>query len=178
MTLQAPDATAGARLASLQNMHGPDLLQYLVKRTLGDRRLAEDLLQETFLRAWRYLEQHDDTDLVALRPWLFTVARRLMIDVLRARRARPTEVMYEDLSRVSATNDSIGELLASEVVRSALMALRADQRFLLIQLYYHGRTPAEVGEILNIPVGTVKSRSHLAKRALRANLEAAGHLES
>ncbi len=54
------------------------------------------------MRAWRHLRQHAETDLDAFRPWLYTVARRLVVDMLRARRARPIEVMVEDLARLSA----------------------------------------------------------------------------
>lgn len=174
MTFPAPGATAEERLAALHSEYGPQLLNYLVKLTLGDRRLAEDIQQETFLRAWRHLERHDDVDLEAFRPWLYAVARRLMIDVLRARRARPTEVMYEDFARVGLVDDTIGDAISAGTVRDALGRLRADQRSLLLDLYYYGRSPAEVAAYLDIPVGTVKSRAHLAKKSLRALLEAAG----
>jgi RNA polymerase sigma-70 factor (ECF subfamily) len=115
-------------------MFGPHLFTYLIKITLGDRALAEDLLQETFLRAWRYIQAHDDVDLEAFRPWLFTVARRLMIDSLRARRARPPEVMYEDIGPASRTHNAIEDLLTAEAVREALLRLRPEQRDLLLQL--------------------------------------------
>jgi RNA polymerase sigma-70 factor (ECF subfamily) len=174
MNLPAPEATAEARLAALHNRYGPQLLNYLVKLTLGDRRLAEDILQETFLRAWRHLERSDDVDVDTFRPWLFTVARRLVVDVMRARKARPTEVMYEDFARVSLVDDTIGDAITAGTVRDALAQLRPDQRSLLLDLYYYGRSPAEVAADLDIPVGTVKSRSHLAKKSLRALLEAAG----
>jgi RNA polymerase sigma-70 factor (ECF subfamily) len=174
VNLPASEATAEQRLAELHTRYGPQVLNYLVKLTLGDHRLAEDILQETFLRAWRHLERNDDVDLDTFRPWLFAVARRLMIDVLRARRARPTEVMYEDFAQVSLVDDTIGDALAAGTVRDALAQLRPDQRSLLLDLYYYGRSPAEVAAKLDIPVGTVKSRSHLAKKSLRALLEAAG----
>jgi len=174
-SLPSADATGESQLASLQRMFGPHLFTYLIKITLGDRALAEDLLQETFLRAWRYLQAHNDVDIEAFRPWLFTVARRLMIDALRARRARPPEVMYEDTGPASRTQNAIEDLVTAETVREALLRLRPEQRDLLLQLYHHGRSFNDVAKNLNIPIGTVKSRSHLAKQALRAALDAVGH---
>ncbi len=174
-SLSSADATGESQLAGLQRMYGPHLFTYLIKITLGDRQRAEDLLQETFLRAWRYLQAHNDVDLETFRPWLFTVARRLMIDSLRARRARPPEVMYEDIGPDSHTHNAIDDMVTAETVREALLRLRPEQRDLLLQLYHHGRSLTETAEKLKIPIGTVKSRTHLAKRALRAALDAVGH---
>ncbi|MFI2710490.1 sigma-70 family RNA polymerase sigma factor [Micromonospora sp. NPDC018662] len=165
-----PTTAAEARLTRLHELHSKQLLNYVVKLTLGDRRLAEDILQETFVRAWRHLSKNGDTDLDAFRPWLYTVARRLVVDMLRSRRSRPSEVMMDDLTRLSVTEDTIGDLVSARAVREALLRLRPDQRTVLIELYFHGRTPSEVAERLNVPVGTIKSRAHYAKNALRTHL--------
>jgi RNA polymerase sigma-70 factor (ECF subfamily) len=167
-------ATADAALQELHRMYSKALFNYLVKLTLGDRRAAEDITQETFVRAWNHLQHHHDTDLESFRPWLYTVARRLVVDMLRARRSRPVEVIVDDLTQLSDANDSIGSLIIVQVVREALMRLPPMQRALLVDLYYHGRTPTEVAEKLNIPVGTVKSRTYYAKRALRSSLDQQG----
>ena len=163
-------ATVEGRLRALHQMHSKPLFNYLVKLTLGDRLLAEDIVQETFVRAWSHLKRHNDTDLETFRPWLYTVARRLVIDVLRARRSRPAEVVFDDLARFSVSEDIVSDLVVAETVRAALMKLEPKQRALLIELYYHGRSPTEVAGRLNIPVGTVKSRAYYAKRALRSYL--------
>ncbi len=63
----------------IYRLHGRPLFRYLLRMTLGDRREAEDLVQETLLRAWRYMQDHA-ADAQSLRPWLFTVARHLSID--------------------------------------------------------------------------------------------------
>jgi RNA polymerase sigma-70 factor, ECF subfamily len=147
------------------------LLAYVAKLTLGDQRMAEDIVQETFVRAWRYLVRHADVEVEAFRPWLYTVARRLVIDLLRARRSRPAEVIVEDLTRVADTGDDIATMLRATSVRGALLALRPEHRSVLIELYYHGRSTVEVASRLGVPVGTVKSRSHYAKQALRASLD-------
>src|SRR5688572_25190469 len=160
-------ATADARVRTLHELHKKQLLNYLVKLTLGDRRMAEDITQETFVRAWSHLQKHDDTDLETFRPWLYTVARRLVVDMLRARKSRPVEVIVDDFARLSIAEDTIGNLINGRTVHEAMMKLEAGQRCLLIELYYHGSSPTEVAKMLDIPVGTVKSRAYYAKQALR-----------
>src|SRR5690348_13553485 len=81
----------------LYRQHARPLFRYLLRLTLGDYREAEDYLQETFLRTWRYLQEHT-VDPKIMRQWLYTVARRIVIDGLRAKRARPTEVAATDLN--------------------------------------------------------------------------------
>jgi RNA polymerase sigma-70 factor, ECF subfamily len=166
-TAETPDRV----LAELHDLYSKPLLHYIVKLTLGDQRMAEDILQETFVRAWRHLSHNAETDVSAFRPWLYTVARRLVIDMLRSRRARPVEVIVDDLSRVSVGHDNTAAVVTAQVVRDALMELSPEHRTVLIELYYHGRTPSEVAEMLNVPVGTVKSRTYYAKQALRWHLD-------
>ena len=168
---EAAAAVAASRLRALHEMYSKALFNYLVKLTLGDRRLAEDITQETFVRAWNHLRRNEDTDVETFRPWLYTVARRLVVDMVRARRARPVEVIVDDMSLLSTHEDTVGDLVMARTVQEALMRLEPPQRALLIDLYYHGRTPTEVAAKLNIPVGTVKSRTYYAKRALRSHLE-------
>jgi RNA polymerase sigma-70 factor (ECF subfamily) len=148
-------------------LHGPPLYRFLLRITFGDRREAEDLLQETLLRAWRYLQDHT-ADVTKLRPWLYTIARRAAIDAARARQARPTEVILTDLTTLPAGRDDIEQLLDKLTVQRALMSLTPDHRQVLIEVYYHGRTAHEAAEALGIPEGTVKSRIYYGLRALAA----------
>ncbi|WP_433531800.1 sigma-70 family RNA polymerase sigma factor [Micromonospora sp. CA-263727] len=163
--------SAEVKLHTLHKLHSVALLNYLVKLTLGDRLLAEDILQETYLRAWRHLLRNEAADIAIFRPWLFTVARRLVVDMLRARRARPTEVMAEDLTRICAGEDRIDEVVGAHVVRDALRQLSVEHRVVLLELYFYGRSPTELATLLGIPLGTVKSRAYYAKQALRAQLD-------
>jgi RNA polymerase sigma-70 factor, ECF subfamily len=163
--------TPERRLATLHDCDAKALFNYLVKLTLGDRGMAEDILQETFVRAWRHLSRHTDTDLDAFRPWLYTVGRRLVIDMLRARRSRPVEVIVDDLGGLSVAPDDTAGVVNNLAVRDALVQLSPEHRMVLVELYYHGRTPSELAEMLNIPVGTVKSRTYYAKQALRWHLD-------
>jgi RNA polymerase sigma-70 factor, ECF subfamily len=151
--------------AMYQRDRGP-LLAYLNRMTLGDHALAEDLVQEVFLRAWR----HADSDPATLRPWLFTVARNLVIDRLRARRARPVEAAGADPDKLSDETDLADRVVAVRSVRESISTLAPDQRRLLFALYYQGDTPSELAAALNVPAGTVKSRSFAARTALRRAL--------
>jgi RNA polymerase sigma-70 factor, ECF subfamily len=166
----SPDGGAGERLGVLYRLYSRPLLRYLAKLTLGDQRLAEDICQETFIRAWSHLKRDPGMDLESYRPWLYTVARRLVVDMVRARRARPVEVLVEDLAHLVSTRDSAGGVVMAGAIRDALLRLEPAQRQLLLDLYYHGRSPGEVAKELDIPVGTVKSRSYYARLALRTYL--------
>jgi RNA polymerase sigma-70 factor (ECF subfamily) len=135
--------------------------------TFGDRWQAEDLLQETLLRAWRYLQDHT-ADVTKLRPWLYTIARRAAIDAARARQARPTEVILTDLATLPAVRDDIDQLMNKLTVQRGLMSLTPDHRQVLIEVFYHGRTARQAAHTLGIPEGTVKSRIYYGLSALAA----------
>jgi RNA polymerase sigma-70 factor (ECF subfamily) len=155
----------------LYRLHARPLFRYLLRLTLGDRREAEDCLQETFLRTWRWLQEHT-VDPEIMRPWLYTVARRIVIDGVRARQARPTEVAATDLNLLSQPGNDIDRLVQVHALRSALLSLTPEHRATLIELFYHERTAKEAAEILGIPEGTVKSRAYYAVQALRQAAEA------
>jgi RNA polymerase sigma-70 factor (ECF subfamily) len=154
-------------IEKLYRLHAQPLLRFLLGLTRGDRRAAEDLVQETFLRAWRFLNDHE-ADAEKLWPWLYTVARRAAIDTARARQARPIEVIVTDQGLLASAHDDIERLLVALTIRRALMSLSPAHRQVLIEIYYHGRSAREAAEALGIPEGTVKSRGFHALRALGA----------
>ncbi|NHC46400.1 sigma-70 family RNA polymerase sigma factor [Motilibacter aurantiacus] len=169
--------TAGEPLLrALWEEHGPALLAYATRLT-GDRGRAEDIVQETLLRAWRH---GDDLDVRAkgegggLRGWLFTVARHLAVDAHRARLARPREAGDDAVLAALPATDDIERALDSWVVADALAALSPAHREVLVETYYCGRSVAEAAAVLGVPPGTVKSRAHYALRALRLALEERG----
>ncbi|MFF9012909.1 sigma-70 family RNA polymerase sigma factor [Streptomyces sp. NPDC014870] len=152
-------------LAELQRDHGPALLGFLLGLTYGDRQRAEDLAQETLVRAWLHPEAFDGS-YASIRPWLFTVARRLAIDARRSRLARPAETGDGVLACTPDPADATESAVAALDVRAAVRGLSPEHRAVLVRLYFHGLTVNEAAADLGIPAGTVKSRSHYALRQL------------
>jgi RNA polymerase sigma-70 factor, ECF subfamily len=162
-----------ALVRALYEEHAGPLLGYVMRLT-GDRGFAEDVVQETLLRAWRNPETLRGDRPV--RPWLWTVARHLVVDQWRARQARPPEVPGELLEGDSsaAVGDGVDEVLLSWEVASALDQLTPDHRAVLVETYYRGKSVAEAAKVLGVPPGTVKSRTYYALRALRLVLQERG----
>ena len=159
-----------AALVRLQQEHGRALFGFLVGLTYGDRQRAEDLAQETLVRAWQHPEALE-TDHDSMRPWLFTVARRLAIDARRARLSRPNEISDEALEVITpAVADTAERSAVTLDVREALKGLCAEHRAVLVQVYFRGLSVTEAAEVLGIPPGTVKSRTYYALRILRQAL--------
>ncbi|MFF0430876.1 sigma-70 family RNA polymerase sigma factor [Streptomyces sp. NPDC004327] len=152
-------------LAALQREHGQALLAFLLGLTHGDRQRAEDLAQETLVRAWQHPEAFDSA-YDSMRPWLFTVARRLAIDARRSRLARPAEIGDGLLALTADPADSTESRDAALDVRAAVRGLSPEHRAVLVRLYFRGLTVSEAAAELGIPAGTVKSRSHYALRQL------------
>jgi RNA polymerase sigma-70 factor (ECF subfamily) len=159
-------------LRALYDGHAPVLLAYALRLTDGDRVRAEDIVQETLLRAWRNLELLDD-DVRPVRPWLFTVAQHLAIDAHRARSARPPELGEAALAGVPSLDD-LESTLDRILVTDALHALSQEHRAVIVETYYRGRSVAEAATQLGIPPGTVKSRCYYALRALKLALAERG----
>nr|WP_106438106.1 sigma-70 family RNA polymerase sigma factor [Kitasatospora sp. SID7827] len=145
----------------------------MLRATSGDRGKAEDIVQETLLRAWqnpaaiRRGPEHS-------RPWLFTVARRIAIDHYRMQTARAREVFDEAPEEHAGAHDPYDALLDACDMAVALAELPPHHRDVLVELHMRGRSVAEAAAVLGVPAGTVKSRSFYATRALRPILEARG----
>ena len=156
----------GLRRATLA--YGPDLRAYATRK-LGSC-VADDLVQETFLRAWRSAERFD-TARGTTRAWLFAILRNVVIDFAR-RQARRPSVPIAEVDR--ATNDETDAVVSTVAVHDALRRLTAQQR----EIIYHGhlreRTHVEIAQLLGVPTGTVRSRLHYARQALKRVLVEAG----
>ncbi len=166
---QEPQQTASniAEFEWLYRTHRAYVLGYLIKRTKGDRHLAEDILQETFLRAWRNPPAISD-QAVSGRSWLVVVARRVLIDRVRQAARRPLETDDDFLEDVaSSTHCYADDVLMALRVRAVLSTLTAQQRDVLELAYIHDLSARQMAPLLGIPVGTVKSRIFYALRALR-----------
>ena len=157
------------RADALYRRHRPSVFHFVRTLTPGDVHLAEDITQETFLRAWRTPDLVEGQD--GCHNWLKTVARNLVIDRLRSRRSRPPETGDEHLPLVPAPTSEIDRVVTSLTVHDALATLTAVRREILTEVYLKGRSLAEVAKELGIPLGTAKSRIHYALRALREVLQ-------
>jgi RNA polymerase sigma-70 factor (ECF subfamily) len=166
-TLPLGTTTAEDELAALQREHGRPLFALLLRLCDGDRQRAEDLVQETFVRAWQHPEALRADDFDSVRPWLLTVGRRLAIDARRARQARPPEVGDAILENARVIADHAERSAAALDVREAVKTLTPEHREVLVLVYFHGASVAEAAQALGIPPGTVKSRAYYALRALR-----------
>lgn len=159
-------------MKELHDDHAGALWAFCLHLTGNDRARAEDVAQETLLRAWRNSAVLTESR-GSVRSWLFTVARNIVIDEWRTRRAR-LEFATDEVPEVAASGDRTDELLLSWVVAEALSTLSAEHRAVLVECYYRGQSVAEAARRLDIPEGTVKSRTHYALRALRLALEEQG----
>ncbi|WP_329138375.1 sigma-70 family RNA polymerase sigma factor [Streptomyces sp. NBC_01476] len=155
------------RMRELYEVNAAPVFRTLLRWTRGDRQAAEDLVQETMLRAWKNLDVLHDDGPEAARPWLLTVSRRLAIDSHRATSARPTEVEDDALEDMALTADPFEKVLDRQVLRDALACLSAMHREVLTHVYILHQSVRQAAEALGIPEGTVKSRTHKAVRALR-----------
>ncbi len=139
---------------ALYREHAGALLRYVLHLTSGDRQRAEDIVQETLLRAWLHPEAIGTRP---ARPWLFAVARNLTAAL-----------------QLAAVPDTADRALESWAVADALLSLRPDHRAVLLETYYRGHSVAEAASVLGVPSGTVKSRTFYALKALKLALEERG----
>jgi RNA polymerase sigma-70 factor (ECF subfamily) len=156
--------------------HGPELYRFAL-RSLGDAGLAEEAVQTTYVRAWRNADRFDD-DLGSLRTWLFAIVRNVIIDLARARRARPATAADADAPDTQHPDDDVDRMLLAWQVEEALRRLSDEHRTVLVETYYRARPHAEVAAELGVPVGTIKSRVYYALRQLRLALEELGWADS
>jgi RNA polymerase sigma-70 factor (ECF subfamily) len=164
-----PDA---ALMRSLYDEHAAALWRYALRLT-GDRARAEDVVQESLLRAWRHPEVAGDSERSA-RAWLFTVARNMIIDERRSSRFR-NDVRSLDAAGApeQAGPDEVNSTL-DRLINDALAQLSYQHRAVVWRSYYLAWTTAQIADDLQIAEGTVKSRLHYALRALRLTLQEIG----
>jgi RNA polymerase sigma-70 factor, ECF subfamily len=143
----------------------------LARRALRSPHRAEDAVQETFARAWRSRHRFDPS-LGTLRTWLFSIERRVILDLLsREPRLRESEQDPED---GPVAEDQLEAAILGWQVETALGQLSPQHRMVVTEIYLHARTGREVADLFGIPEGTVRSRAYYALRALRLHLEEAG----
>lgn len=154
----------------MHDSHAEALWRYALRLT-GDKELAQDVVQEALLRAWRHpdiLEQGT----AASKAWLYAVARNFAIDEARSARARWEVGSASPPER--ARCDHTDKTLDAWLIADALSQLKPEHRVVIVRAYYRGESIPELAEALGVPPGTVKSRLHYGLRALRLALEENG----
>jgi len=157
--------------ALYQTYHAP-LLAFVLRLTGGDRQHAEDVVQETMVRAWREAGQLDLSG-PSLMPWLTAVARRIVIDEHRRKRARPAETGTGTVVDTPVDDDTAATVLRVAVA-DAMRELTSSHRQVLHETILRDQTANQAAQALGIPVGTVKSRVYYALRVLEVVLAERG----
>ena len=141
---------------------------------LGERGAAEEVVQEVFTRAWRHADRYDPAR-GSVRTWLYQIARHAIIDARRRAAVRPASALHEPAEAdLPASAPTIEQAMLGWQVISALERLTPEHRQVIRLAHFQGLTMREIGERLQLPVGTVKSRTWYALRSLRLALEELG----
>jgi RNA polymerase sigma-70 factor (ECF subfamily) len=163
-----PEAAAGFVRRFQGRVYG------LALTILGDAKAAEDVSQETFVRAWRHASAFDARR-GTVAGWLLTIARNLALDRARLKGSRPVDpdFLTAQLERDRGGDefDEPARIAERERLRELLIALPPKQRRALVLATYFGRTAKEISELDGTPVGTVKTRIRDALLKLRTRLE-------
>jgi RNA polymerase sigma-70 factor, ECF subfamily len=168
---EADRCRADVLVSGLYAEYGHSVLLFVARLT-GDRTGAEDIVQETLVRAWKHADDLVE-DKGSVLGWLLTVARNLVADRARARALRPLEL--GDIGEHSHVHADHSESVVNTLMLGdALRQVSAAHRDVVVELYYRGRSVTEAARELGVPPGTVKSRSYYALRALRTVISATG----
>lgn len=167
-------ATGDARaLDELYARHGPALLSYLTAYT-SDRQLAEEVLQDVMLAVWENAGGFRGDSKV--RTWLLVIARNRALNAQRRKMPDIVSIddVYEPVSGDTEPLERLARKSERALLRAALDKLPSVHREILVLVFYHQLSGAEVAEVLGINIGTVKSRLHRAKEALRRVMQMMG----
>lgn len=157
-------------LEQLYDRYEKILFSFLLKMT-EDRALAEEALQEVFIKVWRGIGEYDESK-GKFTSWLFTMSRNSAIDLIRKRK-KPT-VPLEEISNMADGDSSVEQKAEwqeqKEQIQTAVERLSAEQQQMIQLFYFKGHTHEAIAEICELPLGTVKSRIRLALSKLKKSL--------
>lgn len=174
--LRAGDRLDESGLRAAYSAHAGELYRFAL-RGLGDPGLAQDAVQETFLRAWQSGDRYDPT-LASLRVWLFAIARNVVVDLHRRRTKASFAVVTSQDGGVAEAlppvPDATEAVVDRAVVLAALDRLSEAHRQVIVQTYLRGRSYDELAAESGVPAGTLRSRSYYALKALRVTMEEMG----
>ncbi|WP_433017866.1 RNA polymerase sigma factor [Kribbella sp. CA-294648] len=151
-----------ALLEAYRRYAGPMFVTAL--NVLGNREQAADTVQRALIQAWRARSRFDPSR--ELKPWLYAITRRAAVDTYRRERRAVQEISLERVGEVSAEGPSMEQIWRAWQVREGLDQLTPDEREVLRLAYYEGQSQTEIADRLQLPLGTVKSRTARAQRRL------------
>jgi RNA polymerase sigma-70 factor (ECF subfamily) len=161
-----PFDRSGDELRELYRRYAPELFGFATS-ALGDRELAEEVVQDVFAQLWRHADDYDQRR-ASVRTWLYAIARNRIIDAHRRAAARPRRADDDDSLETAAEVDAaLDHAVLRWQVTAALARLSAPHREVIRLAHYGGLTMREIAERTGVPLGTVKSRTSYALRHLR-----------
>jgi RNA polymerase sigma-70 factor (ECF subfamily) len=160
-----PFDRSGDELRELYRRYAPELFGFATN-ALGDRELAEEVVQDVFAQAWRRADQYDQRR-ASVRTWLYAIARNRIIDVHRRASVRPKLAEDDSLDSAAEVDAELDHAILRWQVTAALERLSPTHREVIRLAHYGGLSMREIAERTGVPLGTVKSRTSYALRHLR-----------
>jgi RNA polymerase sigma-70 factor (ECF subfamily) len=163
---------SGEAMRALYRAYSGELYGFTLN-ALGERGIAEEVVQEVFTRAWRHAGTYDPGR-GSVRTWLYQIARHAIIDARRRASVRPSLARHEPDEVDATAGPTIEQAMLGWQVASALERLSPEHRQVIRLAHFQGLSMREIAEHCGLPVGTVKSRTWYALRSLRLVLEEMG----
>ncbi|HYN91526.1 MAG TPA: sigma-70 family RNA polymerase sigma factor [Thermoleophilaceae bacterium] len=160
---------SGDELRELYRRYAAELFGFAAS-ALGDRELAEEVVQDVFAQLWRHAGDYDQGR-ASVRTWLYAIARNRIVDAHRRASARPKRAGNDSLDSAAEIDAALDQAVLRWQVTAALARLSPAHREVIRLAHYGGLTMREIAERTGIPLGTVKSRTSYALRSLRLILD-------
>jgi RNA polymerase sigma-70 factor, ECF subfamily len=164
-----PRNDSGDELRELYRRYSGQLFGFACN-ALGDRGLAEEVVQDVFARAWRHAGDYDPRR-ASVRTWLFSIARNRVVDARRRAAVRPGVTIDPEPESPAELDRALEQAVLRWQIAAALARLSPEHREVIRLAHYGGMTLREIAERKGIPLGTVKSRTSYALRSLRLILD-------
>jgi RNA polymerase sigma-70 factor (ECF subfamily) len=164
-----PRDDSGDELRELYRRYSGQLFGFACN-ALGDRELAEEVVQDVFARAWRHADDYDPRR-ASVRTWLYSIARNRVVDARRRAAVRPGVATTPEPESPAELDRTLEQAVLRWQMAAALARLSPEHREVIRLAHYGGLTLREIAERKGIPLGTVKSRTSYALRSLRLILD-------
>jgi RNA polymerase sigma-70 factor, ECF subfamily len=164
-----PHDQSGEELRELYRRYAGELFGFACN-AVGDRELAEEVVQDVFARLWRHAGDYDPAK-ASVRTWLYAIARNRIVDARRRAAARPGLAHPEAEERVEELDRELEQAVLRWQVAAALARLSPEHRDVIRLSHWGGLSLREIAERKGIPLGTAKSRAYYALQSLRLILD-------